>query len=252
MYPDGAGDEILVRSLATTASSYRAGAAVTVEAEMSATMVMVVPRLMIAVRPMASLNGPVPFEIRDEFTVLPVSGAAYYKRRSAAGDLPPQLEQALSEFHADGGAISTYFTISAVFFYVGLIPDIAIFRDHALGAVKKVYSVLALGWRGTHAQWHSYMGAYGFFAGELGAAIDRKRFRTIIFTIRRGFCSIEDVVRRIVDEPGVGTCCLFGDDVHRFDIDAVSALRIGLGLVYGGVRGRIDDHLRSCFPYERA
>jgi molybdopterin-containing oxidoreductase family membrane subunit len=61
-------------------------------------------------------------------------------------------------------AISTYFTISAVFFYVGLIPDIAIFRDHAKGLVKKVYGVLALGWRGTHWQWHSYMGAYGFFA----------------------------------------------------------------------------------------
>jgi Ni/Fe-hydrogenase subunit HybB-like protein len=61
-------------------------------------------------------------------------------------------------------AISTYFTVSAVFFYVGLVPDIAIFRDHARGLVRKVYTVLSLGWRGTHQQWHSYMAAYGFFA----------------------------------------------------------------------------------------
>ncbi|MEQ1503496.1 MAG: NrfD/PsrC family molybdoenzyme membrane anchor subunit [Myxococcota bacterium] len=61
-------------------------------------------------------------------------------------------------------AISTYFTVSAVFFYVGLVPDIAIFRDHARGLVRKVYGVLSLGWRGTHSQWHSYTGAYGFFA----------------------------------------------------------------------------------------
>ncbi len=61
-------------------------------------------------------------------------------------------------------AISTYFTISAVFFFVGLIPDIAVYRDHAKGLVKRIYGVLCLGWRGTHEQWHAYLGAYGFFA----------------------------------------------------------------------------------------
>jgi Ni/Fe-hydrogenase subunit HybB-like protein len=61
-------------------------------------------------------------------------------------------------------AISTYFTVSAVFFFVGLIPDIAIFRDHSTGLVKKVYGLLALGWRGTSRQWHHYMASYGFFA----------------------------------------------------------------------------------------
>ncbi len=61
-------------------------------------------------------------------------------------------------------AISTYFTVSAVFFYVGLIPDIAAFRDHSKGFVRRVYGVLAVGWRGTHQQWHAFMGAYGFFA----------------------------------------------------------------------------------------
>ena len=61
-------------------------------------------------------------------------------------------------------AISTYFTVSAVFFYVGLVPDVAVMRDHSKGLVKKIYGVLALGWRGTGRQWHHYMAAYGFFA----------------------------------------------------------------------------------------
>ncbi len=61
-------------------------------------------------------------------------------------------------------AISTYFTVSAVFFYIGLIPDVAIVRDHASGLVKRIYSVLALGWRGTARQWRHFAAAYGFFA----------------------------------------------------------------------------------------
>ncbi|MGC6491582.1 MAG: NrfD/PsrC family molybdoenzyme membrane anchor subunit [Myxococcota bacterium] len=61
-------------------------------------------------------------------------------------------------------AISTYFTVSAIFFFVGLVPDIAIVRDHSKGLVRKIYTVLALGWHGTDRQWHHYMAAYGFFA----------------------------------------------------------------------------------------
>jgi molybdopterin-containing oxidoreductase family membrane subunit len=61
-------------------------------------------------------------------------------------------------------AISTYATLSAVFFFIGCIPDLAAVRDSTKGHVKKVYSVLALGWRGTDRQWHHYMAAYGFFA----------------------------------------------------------------------------------------
>ncbi len=61
-------------------------------------------------------------------------------------------------------AISTYFTISAVFFYIGLLPDMAVVRDHAKGWVRKVYNLLCLGWRGTHRQWRHFMAAYGFFA----------------------------------------------------------------------------------------
>ena len=57
-------------------------------------------------------------------------------------------------------AISTYLTISAVFFYIGLIPDMAVVRDHSKGMMRKIYNVLCLGWRGTNNQWYHYMAAY--------------------------------------------------------------------------------------------
>ena len=61
-------------------------------------------------------------------------------------------------------AVSTYLTISVLFFIIGLIPDIAAARDKATGARKLLYSVTALGWRGSGSQWRHYMAAYGFFA----------------------------------------------------------------------------------------
>lgn len=62
-------------------------------------------------------------------------------------------------------AISTYATVSTLFFYVGLVPDLATARDRATGVVKKtLYGVLSLGWTGSHKQWKHYMAAYGFFA----------------------------------------------------------------------------------------
>jgi len=62
-------------------------------------------------------------------------------------------------------AISTYFTVSAVFFYVGLIPDIAAARDRAKSTIKKVlYGVTSLGWTGSHEQWKHYAAAYLLFA----------------------------------------------------------------------------------------
>ena len=61
-------------------------------------------------------------------------------------------------------AVSTYFSVSTIFFYVGLIPDIATVRDKTTGFVGMMYKQLALGWRGTDRQWHHYMAAYGFFA----------------------------------------------------------------------------------------
>lgn len=62
-------------------------------------------------------------------------------------------------------AISTYFTVSALFFFIGLIPDVAVARDRAKSWIKKlVYGAIALGWTGNHKQWKHYAAAYMLFA----------------------------------------------------------------------------------------
>ena len=61
-------------------------------------------------------------------------------------------------------AITTYFTVSATFFYLGTIPDIAAARDRATGLRKKLYQVISMGWRGTDQQWHHFGKAYIFLA----------------------------------------------------------------------------------------
>jgi len=63
-------------------------------------------------------------------------------------------------------AISTYFTISLLFWYVGLVPDLATARDRAKSAIRKfVYGVLSLGWNGSARTWSRYETAYLLFAG---------------------------------------------------------------------------------------
>ena len=63
-------------------------------------------------------------------------------------------------------AVSTYFTISLVFWYVGLVPDLASLRDRAQNrAARTIYAVLALGWRGSARHWHRYETAYLLLAG---------------------------------------------------------------------------------------
>jgi molybdopterin-containing oxidoreductase family membrane subunit len=63
-------------------------------------------------------------------------------------------------------AVSTYFTISAVFWYTGLVPDLATVRDRAKNFWrKKVYGLLSLGWRGSGRGWHHYEIAYWILAG---------------------------------------------------------------------------------------
>lgn len=57
-------------------------------------------------------------------------------------------------------AVSTYFTVSTLFWFVGLIPDIATFRDRSKGIRKFVYGLFALGWRGSHRHWLNYERAY--------------------------------------------------------------------------------------------
>jgi len=56
----------------------------------------------------------------------------------------------------DTFAITTYATVSIVFLYVGLIPDLAIARDRAVGWRKLLYGVLSLGWQGTASQWKAH------------------------------------------------------------------------------------------------
>jgi Ni/Fe-hydrogenase subunit HybB-like protein len=63
-------------------------------------------------------------------------------------------------------AISTYFTISALFWYVGLIPDLATMRDRAKTPLKrKVLGWLSLGWDGSFRTWHRYETVYLLLAG---------------------------------------------------------------------------------------
>ena len=61
-------------------------------------------------------------------------------------------------------AVTTYFTVSATFFYLGAIPDIAAAREAATGLRKKFYQFISLGWRGTDREWHHFGKAYIFLA----------------------------------------------------------------------------------------
>jgi molybdopterin-containing oxidoreductase family membrane subunit len=63
-------------------------------------------------------------------------------------------------------AVSTYATVSALFWYVGLIPDLATLRDRSQSRVGRVvYGMLAMGWRGSARHWHRYETAYLLLAG---------------------------------------------------------------------------------------
>ena len=58
-------------------------------------------------------------------------------------------------------AVGTYFTVSLLFWYVGLIPDLASLRDRATSTVRRfVYGMFSMGWRGSSRQWHRYERAY--------------------------------------------------------------------------------------------
>jgi len=63
-------------------------------------------------------------------------------------------------------AVSTYFTVSLIFWYAGLLPDLASLRDRAVTRGKKVtYGILALGWRGSARHWQNHQSAYLLLAG---------------------------------------------------------------------------------------
>src|SRR6516164_7142229 len=63
-------------------------------------------------------------------------------------------------------AVSTYATVSFVFWFIGLIPDLATLRDRSTSRVGRfTYGLLAMGWRGSATHWHRYETAYLLLAG---------------------------------------------------------------------------------------
>src|SRR5213593_4738695 len=63
-------------------------------------------------------------------------------------------------------AVMTYFTVSLLFWYVGLIPDLATLRDRSPSRRGRIiYGMLAMGWRGSALHWHRYETAYLLLAG---------------------------------------------------------------------------------------
>jgi Ni/Fe-hydrogenase subunit HybB-like protein len=78
-------------------------------------------------------------------------------------DLWPQFRSPLIW---DVFAVSTYGTVSLLFWFVGLIPDLATLRDRSQSRVGRViYGMLAMGWRGSARHWHRYETAYLLLAG---------------------------------------------------------------------------------------
>src|SRR5690349_5427170 len=65
-------------------------------------------------------------------------------------------------------AVSTYLTVSVLFWFVGLVPDLATMRDRFAARGKNlqaaIYGILAMGWRGSARQWHRYEKAYMILA----------------------------------------------------------------------------------------
>jgi Ni/Fe-hydrogenase subunit HybB-like protein len=57
-------------------------------------------------------------------------------------------------------AVTTYFTVSLLFFYLGMIPDLATARDRTSGIRKSIYTLLSLGWTEKYEQWRHYARGY--------------------------------------------------------------------------------------------
>jgi Ni/Fe-hydrogenase subunit HybB-like protein len=78
--------------------------------------------------------------------------------------LPNQMDiwpQFRSPLLWDVFAVNTYFTVSLLFWYMGLVPDIATMRDRATTRIRQLaYGLLCLGWRGSNRAWHRYEKAY--------------------------------------------------------------------------------------------
>ena len=83
--------------------------------------------------------------------------------------IPNQMElwpQFRSPLLWDVFAVSTYATVSLLFWYMGLIPDLATFRDRSRTKLRKfLYGAFSMGWTGSSRHWHRYEKAYLILAG---------------------------------------------------------------------------------------
>jgi len=62
-------------------------------------------------------------------------------------------------------AVGTYFTVSLLFWYMGMIPDLATLRDRSKNKIRQfAYGLFAVGWRGSNRHWHRYERAYCILA----------------------------------------------------------------------------------------
>jgi molybdopterin-containing oxidoreductase family membrane subunit len=82
----------------------------------------------------------------------------------------PNVMQMWPQFRSplmwDVFAVSTYFTVSLLFWFTGLVPDFATLRDRATKRVHRVvYGILAMGWRNSAIHWQRYEVAYLILAG---------------------------------------------------------------------------------------
>jgi Ni/Fe-hydrogenase subunit HybB-like protein len=80
----------------------------------------------------------------------------------------PNERQIWPSYHSpllwDMTAIFTYLSCSILFAYIGLLPDLAMARDHTRGWRHRLYELLALGWRGTEREWANQETALNIFS----------------------------------------------------------------------------------------
>jgi Ni/Fe-hydrogenase subunit HybB-like protein len=83
------------------------------------------------------------------------------------------IQNFISPLVWDFFAISSYFVVSSLFLYMGLIPDFNIMKQakYKIGIIKSRTSYASLGWYGSEQQWRSYRSAYSIFAGLLAPLV---------------------------------------------------------------------------------
>jgi len=60
-------------------------------------------------------------------------------------------------------AILTYLTTSAIFWYIGMLPDFATVRDRSTGIKRKIFNAMTPGWLGKMSSWRKFEDAIGYF-----------------------------------------------------------------------------------------